>query len=142
MAFDPNISVKPIKFGSIDATFDEKGSTFLAIRQIQWCKDGEEPDIEKSKLELRKWRVQSDGTERADKGFSFLTPEGPHELARVLVHEGYGETGTILKELRVRDDFKSSVEHINDDEFVGEGEFFDMRTLMEELPSESEEEDD
>ena len=35
MAFDPNVSVRPIKFGDLDATFDEKGSTFLALRQIQ-----------------------------------------------------------------------------------------------------------
>ena len=141
MAFDPNISVRPIKFGDLDATFDEKGSTFLALRQIQWCKDGEEPDVTRSKLELRKWRVQKDGSERADRGFSFLTPEGPHELARVLVHEGYGKTGEILNELRVRGDFKESVEHINDDEVVGDGEYFDMRTLMEELPAEKESEE-
>ena len=142
MAFDQSVSVKPVKFGDIDATFDEKGSTFLAIRQIQWCKDGEQPDINNSKLELRRWRVQNDGTERADKGFSFLTPEGPHELARVLVHEGFGKTGEILKELRVRDDFKDSVEHINNEDPVGDGEYFDMRTLMEDIPVEESEEDE
>ena len=140
MAFDPNVSVRPVKF-DVDATFDEKGSTFLALRQVQWCKDGEEPNIENARLELRKWRVQSDGTERADKGFAFLTPEGPHELARALVHEGYGHTGEILKELRTRDDFKESVEHINDEEPVGDGEYFDMRSLMEELPEETEEDE-
>lgn len=139
MAFDPNVSVSPIKFGDLDATFDEKGSTFLALRKIQWCKDGTTPDESLAKLELRKWRVQSDGTERADRGFSFLTPEGPHELARVLVHEGFGDTSAILKELRVREDFKESVNHLNDEESVGDGEYFDMRTLLEEIPEEEDE---
>ena len=142
MAFDPNVSFRPIKFGDLDATFDEKGSAFLALRQIQWCKDGEEPDPTRAKLELRKWYVKNDGSERPDKGFSFLTPEGPHELARTLVHEGYGKTSDILKELRVREDFKDSVEHINDEESVGDGEYFDMRTLMEEIPSEEETSDE
>lgn len=133
MAFDPNVNVKPIKFDSLDVTFDEKGSTFLAMRKIQWLKDGDEPDEEHAKIELRKWRVLPDGTERADKGFSFLTPDGPGELAKALIHEGFGDTKDILRELRTRDDFKDSVEHINDEEPVGDGEYFDMRSLMEDL---------
>lgn len=134
MAFD-NTPVSPIKFGDLDVTFDEKGSTFLALRKIQWCKEGETPDETLSRLELRKWRVQSDGSERPDRGFAFLTPEGPHELARILVSEGFGNTKDILNELRVREDFKDAVEHINDDnDSIGDGEYFDMRTLLEEIP--------
>lgn len=140
MAFDPNVSVKPFKFGDLDATFDEKGSAFLALRKIQWCKEGNEPDESLARLEIRKWRVQPDGSERADKGVAFLTPEGPHELTRVLVHEGFGNTSDILRELRVREDFKDAVTHINDEEDVGEGEYFDMRTLLEEVPEEDENE--
>ena len=127
-----SFNARPYKF-DLDTTVDEKGSTFIALRKIQWVREGEEPDETRAKIELRKWRVQPDGSERPDKGFSFLTPEGPHELARVLVHEGYGDTKDILKELRSRDDFKESVEHINDEEPVGEGEYFDMRSLMEEI---------
>jgi hypothetical protein len=135
MAFNNNISVSPIKFGDVDVTFDEKGSTFLAFRKIQWCKEGETPDESLAKLELRKWRVQSDGTERADKGFSFLTPEGPHELAVALVREGYGATKDILSELRTRDNFKEAVEHFSDEEDINtSGEYFDMRSLLEEMP--------
>ena len=139
MAFDNTVSfnARPHKF-DLDVTVDEKGSTFIALRKIQWVKEGEEPDESRAKIELRKWRVQPDGSERADKGFSFLTPEGPHELARVLVHEGYGDTKDILKELRSRNDFKESVEHINDEEPVGEGEYFDMRSLMEDIAEEEE----
>jgi hypothetical protein len=138
MAFDPNVKITPIKFGGLDETFDEKGSTFLALRKIQWCQEGNEPDETLAHLELRKWRVQNDGTERPDKGFAFLTPEGPHELARVLVHEGYGDTRDILRELRERVDFRESVEHINDEEPVGSGEYFDLRSMFEESAEEDE----
>lgn len=138
MAFDPNVKVTPIKFGDLDVTFDEKGSTFLALRKIQWCQEGNEPDETLAHLELRKWRVQKDGTERADKGFAFLTPEGPHELTRVLIHEGYGDTRDILRELRERADFRDSVEHINDEEPVGNGEYFDLRSMFEESVEEDE----
>ena len=69
-----------------------------------------------------------DGEERADKGFSFLTEDGPHELARVLVHNGYGKTKEIITELAHRDDFADSVKHLNDKEISkSDGEYFDIR---------------
>lgn len=122
---------KPIYFGGLDGIFDEKGSTFLALRKTQWCEPDEEPDEEKAKLELRKFRITPEG-ERADKGFSFLTEDGPHELAKVMVHEGFGDTKVLLKELKKRDNFKESVEHLFDDtDNVGsDGEYFDMRSVL------------
>lgn len=123
--------IKPVTFDGLDAIFDEKGSTFISMRRVQWCKEGEEPNREKSKLELRKWRIQNDGTERADKGFSFLTEEGPHELAKVLVDNGYGHTKDILMGLKKRTDFEESVNHLFDkDVESGDGEYFDMRTAL------------
>ena len=120
----------PQKFG-LDVTFDEKGSQFLALRKVQWVKSGEEPDESKAKLELRKWIIDKDGTEKANKGFSFLTDEGPHELAKALVHEGFGHTKDILNELRTRDDFKDTVEHFNDNEDESDESYFDIRSLLE-----------
>jgi len=134
MAFDKNISVKPIKFGTTDVTFDERGSSFLAMRRIQWCKDGDEPDESKARLELRKWIVDKDGSELANKGFSFLTDDGPHELAKALVKEGFGKTGEILGELVKRDDFKDAVNNFGKDEEDGSDEdYFDMRQLLTNL---------
>lgn len=137
MAFS-NESIKPIFFDNLDAVFDEKGSTFITMRLTQWCKESEEPNREKAKLELRKYRVTPEG-ERADKGFSFLTDEGPHELAKVLVHEGYGHTKDILKELKTREDFKESVTHLFDEDESSDGEYFDMRDI---LLSDNDEEDE
>ena len=139
MAFDKNVSVKPIKFGSTDVTFDERGSSFLAMRRIQWCKDGDEPDESKARLELRKWIVDKDGTELANKGFSFLTDDGPHELARVLVKEGFGKTDKILEELVKRDDFKDAVNNFGKEEDIESGDdYFDMRQLLTNLDVEDE----
>lgn len=141
MAFDPNKKIKPVLFDNLDAVFDERGSAFLSIRRVQWCEEGATPDREKSKLEIRKWRVTNEGEERADKGVAFLTEEGPHELTKVLINQGFGHTKDILLELKKRDDFKESVDHMFDNEEEStEGEFFDMRTAM--LFDPGEEEDD
>lgn len=141
MSFDKTVAVKPIIFGVTDNTFDERGSSFLALRKVQWCKEGEEPDESKSKLELRKWMVDKDGKEIPNKGFSFLTDDGPNELAHLLVREGYGDTKTILTELVKREDFKDSVENFNKSEDTENSDnYFDMRELLKDI--EIEDEDD
>jgi hypothetical protein len=113
-----------------DVTFDEAGSKFLALRKVQWAKKGDEPDESKAKLELRKWIVDKEGEEIASKGFSFLTEEGPHELTKVLVREGFGKTKDLLIELRQRDDFVEAAKTINENEDSTEGEYFDIRSLI------------
>lgn len=118
----------------LDVTFDELGSKFLALRKIQWVKKGEEPDESKAKLELRKWIVDKEGAEIASKGFAFLTEEGPHELTRVMVKEGFGRTKDILLELKNRDDFIDAAKHLNESEDSTDGEYFDIRSLIEEDP--------
>ena len=134
-------NAKAVMFGGINNIFDEKGSTFLAIRKVQWVKEGAEPDESKAKLEIRKWTVQ-DGREVALKGCAFLTEEGPHNLVKAMIQEGYGNTKEVLTELKHRDDFKEAVEHLNDEEDFGEGEFFDMRDILLSSSDEDEEEDE
>lgn len=130
------MATEPLHFylhDNIDEVFDERGSSFCALRKVQWAKEGDDPDPEKGKLELRRWMVSPDGTEKPYKGMTFLTAEGPHNLAHVLVSNGYGETKTILNDLRKREDFKEAVEHMNDDPDAGSdsnGEYFDMRDLL------------
>ena len=129
--FNSDKKIRPVLFDGLDAIFDERGSTFASMRLVQWCGEDEEPNRDKAKLELRKWRVTNDGTERADKGLTFLTENGPHELAKVLVHHGYGNTKDILLELKSREDFKDSVNHLFDsEELSSDGEYFDMRTAL------------
>lgn len=82
-----------------DFTFDEKGNTFLALRKLSWGEGKPE------KIELRKWYNSADGTETPNKGFTFLTEEGPHELTKVLVEQGFGYTDEILNGLKDREDF-------------------------------------
>lgn len=133
-------NAKPVMFGNINNIFDEKDSSFLAIRKVQWVKDGAEPDETKAKLEIRRWTVQ-DGKEVALKGCAFLTDEGPHNLTKALIQEGYGHTKEVLGELKHREDFKDAVEHLNDDESFGEGEYFDMRSILLTAAEESDEEE-
>lgn len=86
-----------------DKVFDEKGNTFLALRKVKW--GGKEA----VKFDMRKWYNNSDGSEKCGKGFSFLTDEGPHELAKILVEEGFGHTEDILNGIRYREDFVDSL---------------------------------
>ena len=102
-------SIKYYKHGDTDMVFDERGSSFLAMRNIQWAKEGVESDPEKGKLELRKWTVDKDGAEVPMKGFSFLTEEGPHNLVHGLIEHGYGDTRTILNTIAKREDFREAV---------------------------------
>jgi hypothetical protein len=138
--FNPDIKVSPIFFSDPEV-FDEKGSMYLAMRKTEWLKEGDQPDETKAKLELRKWRVTDSG-ERADKGIAFLTENGPHELAKILVQDGFGNTKDLLLALKKREDFKDTVEHLGDKEDEGnaDGEFFDMRTAL--LAEDKDDEDD
>ena len=93
---------------NFDKVFDEKGNSMLALRKIKWG------DSDSVKLDLRKWYNGKDG-ETVGKGFSFLTEEGPHELAKVLVEKGYGYTKDIVNALKSRKDFKQVMENVASD---------------------------
>lgn len=127
---DKDVSINYKVFKDFGIQFDEKNNSFGTIRVAQWYKAGAEPDESKAKLEIRKFSEGPEG-ERALKGYTFSTPEGPHELTEAMVKIGYGDTKKLLKELSTREDFKESVENINsDDDNDTDGEMFDMRSLL------------
>ena len=86
-----------------DKIFDDKGNTFLSLRKIKWG------DSDKTHLDLRKWYCNSNGEETPGKGFSFLTEEGPHELTKVLLENGYGYTEDVIDSVKDREDFMASL---------------------------------
>ena len=127
---DKDVSINYKVFKDFGIQFDEKNNSFGTIRVAQWYKAGAEPDESKAKLEIRKFSEGPEG-ERALKGYTFSTPEGPHELTEAMIKIGYGDTKKLLKELSTREDFKESVENINsDDDNDTDGEMFDMRSLL------------
>lgn len=68
---------------SLDEVFDEgSGSTFLALRKLRWSETSE------FKVDIRKWYVNRDGEEVAGKGVSFLTEDGPTNLAVAMAKHG------------------------------------------------------
>ncbi len=126
---------RPIQpFVFLDKTneiIEEKGNQFTALRTIQWIKEGDTPDPTKAKLELRRWIIDKDGTERANKGVVFMTEEGPHQLVEIMTENNYGRTKEIMKALVKRADFKDSVINLNkEDVDDSDGEYFDMRDML------------
>lgn len=112
---------------------DEKGSMYISARNIAWYNAStskEEPDESKARFEIRKWKVTEDGKDLAQKGVTFLTEDGPHELTHTLVNNGFGKTKDILLSLKTRDDFKDAVEHMYDGDDIDSSEFFDARTTL------------
>lgn len=142
MAFSAEFDRKMVTFDGLDIIVDEKGARFLSIRKVQWVKNGDEPDKEKAKLELRKYTIDKDGTEIPGKGVSFLTDEGPHNLVHEMVKNGYGETKEVLLALKDREDFKDSVEHLFDNDEKNTGEYFDMRKVLTMIAEEAEDDSD
>lgn len=110
-----------------DHVFDEKGNTFLALRKVQWGGKGD------FKLDLRKWYINSNGEETVGKGVSFLTEEGPHELAKVLVDNGFGHTGEILQGIYHREDFEQCLENLrNGVDIMGDNneDYYDPKEFL------------
>lgn len=87
-----------------DHIIEEKGNQTVRLRKLYY--NGNDSNI---KLDIRKWGVNEDGTERMGKGLSFLTDDGPHSLIEVMAREGYGNTKTILNNIKDREDFRSSL---------------------------------
>ena len=117
---------------NIDYTFEEKGNQFEAVREVQWG------DSDKNYLEVRKWRNSPDGSEQAAKGYTFMTEEGPSELAKVLLTLGYGNTREVIDIVKEREDFRKSLNSSlgpNDemyDESAGtlEDDYYDPKSLL------------
>ena len=109
-----------------DHTIDEKGNTFIALRKIAWG------DSENYKLDLRKYYTTEDG-ERMNKGVSFLTDEGPNELARVLIDTGYGNAMDIAESIKnnrhdIMELLASDLDKIKAESNTGD--FYDPRELL------------
>jgi hypothetical protein len=103
---------------NIDHTFEEKGNLFGAVRKIRW---GDNPT---ERLEVRKWISNPDGTETCNKGYTFMTEDGPSELTKTLLGMGYGNTKEVLDILQERNDFRKSLNSV-----LGKGdELFDEST--------------
>lgn len=111
----------------------EKGNTFIALRKITWDLGKDE------KLDLRKYVVNSDGSERMMKGISFDN-DTAYELVHTLTKTGYGDTRTIMGNLRERPDFMDALSYVLSDEEkeqldldlpeVPDEEYFDIRSMM------------
>lgn len=130
--FNKDVVIKPFIFlDEINEIVEERGNQYTAIRKVQWIKEGEDPDPTKGKLEIRKWMIQKDGSEQANKGVVFMTENGPNQLTEILVKNNYGDTKNIIKSLLKRENFKESLQNLdNDDTSDNSGDYFDMRDML------------
>lgn len=114
-----------------DRIIDEKGSAFIALRKIAWGvgQDEEVEDESKIKTDIRKYYNTPDG-ERMNKGVSFLTEDGPHELVHVMLEEGYGDTSKCMAILKDRSDIKEAITFAYNLEPSEDNEFYDPRDLL------------
>lgn len=104
-----------------DYTIDEKGNTFIALRQIDW---GDKGDY---KLDIRKYYATEEG-EKMAKGLSFLTEDGPNELTRVLLETGYGDDEEIVNTIieNRKDVLASIITKYNEDPELIDPEYLAM----------------
>lgn len=68
---------------AFNRVIDEKGNQAIIMRKVRWRENAD------FKLDIRKYLYTDEG-EQFRKGISFLTDEGPGELAKALLEEGYG----------------------------------------------------
>lgn len=101
---------------NFDHVIDEKGAKFIALRKIRW---GDNPSV---KLEIRNWFSNKNG-ETCGKGVSFLTDDGPNNLAETLVDLGYGDTKTLIRSLAKRNNIEIPEDSQDD-------EYFDLQDII------------
>ena len=85
------------KEDGIDRIIDEHGNVAIIMREVRW------KDTDDYKLDIRKYNFTDEG-ERYGKGLRFLTEDGPDELVRILLEEGYGKPEEIAEAISNRDD--------------------------------------
>lgn len=91
-----------------DFVIDELSNRFMALRKIKWGNSDE------YKLDLRRYYSTEDGEKmEKGKGISFLTDDGPNELTRVLVEQGYGLPEDIAEAIMNRSDSVKILESID-----------------------------
>lgn len=92
---------------SVNEVFDElPGQSFLAFRRLRWTESSP------FRYDIRKWFTTSDGEEKAGKGVSFMTEEGPDNLISALMRHGFGDTRKTLEAIKDRPDFLPNVKEI------------------------------
>ena len=101
MAIDFNYKVQK----EFDRVIDEKGNTSIMMRKVAWG------DSDTYKLEVRKWHIK-DNKEVPSKGVTFMTEEGPSNLANAIIDQGYGKTEDYLHTLKKREDFEESLANV------------------------------
>lgn len=118
-------------FKDYNILFDEKAGSFGAVRLAQWYGENSEPDPSKAKYEIRKFIIDKTGSEVPNRGVTISSKEAMDDLTDGLVKNNFGNTRNILKSLSNREDFKSTLENINNDpDDSSDGELFDMRDLL------------
>lgn len=96
--FDIDFKVHP----DFDDLIDERGNTSICFRMVDWSgRPAKRP-------ELRRWRLSETG-ESPDKGFTFLTDDGPKNLAKAIIKRDFGETKEYLEVLAEREDFDDAL---------------------------------
>lgn len=95
------------KEDGIDRIIDERGNVAIIMREVRWKKDND------YKLDIRKYNYTDEG-ERYSKGISFLTEDGPDELVKILLEEGYGKPDEIAEAIKSRDDIMKAFAEIKD----------------------------
>lgn len=116
------------KLCGLDRIIEEKGSSFIAMREIAWgVGEHEEVDYDKIKIDIRKYFSTAEG-EKMNKGIS-LTRECAGELAHVLLEENFGDTEKCLSILKERDDFKEAANNVYNTDKVP-SEYIDPRELF------------
>ena len=114
--------MKPIMLG-IDEIFEERGNQFSRFEKIKWSEDGKEC------LDVRRYTMDESNEEVPLKGMTFLTPEGPGELAKAIIKNGFGDTEDLLVILHQREDFSVSLNRV-----VGpESNHYDHTIQMDEM---------
>lgn len=86
----------------LDEVVDERGNTVIMFRKVNW--NGKEATLP----EVRKWYLSGEG-ESPNKGFVFLTEDGPKNLAKAIIKHNYGTTTEYLEVLKDREDFNESL---------------------------------
>lgn len=107
----------------VNRIIDEYGNSMIAMRMVRWR------DTNEFKLDIRKYRFDENG-ETPNKGITFLTEEGPGELAKALLEEGYGNSDDIAESLyKTRPDICNRVLDLMDGKKLDEPDREDDGTI-------------
>lgn len=123
------MAVKPRILGA-DEVFEERGNQFSRFAKVSWG------DSDKEYTEVRRYTMNENNEEIPLKGMTFLTPEGPKELAKAIIKTGHGETEEYLEVLSEREDFSKALNTIvgkdspHYDPDIPEDEYFDAKEFI------------